>query len=188
MRCSPGAGPLIDLLVGAGFYKLGYVTNDCETAIAALQAELGVENFARFEPTLTVTTPCGTGPASLSCAFSTGRELVIEVMQPLSGNVGIFADPLPAGPEFQLVFHHVGVLVDDFDVAVSGFAARSMTPLWSADLANGMRVCYLDVPLLGHLVELVYYGGDSGDFLESVRQPANRSGMLPDVAPSATST
>lgn len=169
MRLSHGAGPLIDLLVGDGFYKLGYVTNDREAAIAALQREFGVESFARFDPTLTVTTPDGTWPASLRCAFSTGREFVIEVMQPVSGAVGIFTDRLDAGAEFQLVFHHVGVLVDDFDAAGAGFADRSITPVWSAGSPNGMRVCYLDVPLLGHLIELVYYGGDSGAFLEGVR-------------------
>jgi hypothetical protein len=171
MRLSVGAGPLPDLLVGDGFYKLGYVTNDRETAIARLHAECGIEGFTRFEPALTVTTPDRTGPASLRCAFSTGRELVVEVMEPVAGAVDVFGDRLDDRPEFQLAFHHIGVLVDDFDAALDTCAARSLYPVWQAEPPNGMRVCYIDVPLLGHFVELVHYGGDSGAFLESVRRP-----------------
>jgi hypothetical protein len=173
MQLSPGNGSLPDMIVGRGFYKLGYVTTDRDAAVKVLGDEYGFEQFVPFEPTLSVSTDDGrTGPASLRCAFSAGRDLVIEVMEPVGGLVGIFREPLDGAAGFRLAFHHVGVLVDDFDAATLTMARHGLRPAWRADLPTGMRVSYTRLPLLGHMVELVRYGGDSGAFLARVRGQA----------------
>ncbi|MEU2621986.1 hypothetical protein ABZ642_28290 [Streptomyces sp. NPDC007157] len=69
------------------------------------------------------------------------------------------------------------MLVDDFDAAMATASAGGATARWSADVPNGMRVSYLSVPLLGHYVEFVYYGGDSGQFLEGLREPRARASI-----------
>jgi hypothetical protein len=167
MPLSQGAGPFPEMLVGAGFYKLGYVTTDRDRAIAELRERYGFTEWVPFDPALEVAVADGTvAEARLRCAFSAGRDLVVEVMEAVDGQVDLFR--LPPG-DFRIAFHHIGVLVDDFDAALETATKAGATPVWSADVPNGMRVSYLDVPLLGHHLELVYYGGDSGAFLEKVR-------------------
>lgn len=166
-RTSAGAGPFAELIAGRGFYKLGYVTSDREAALEQLQQEYGVTEFARFDPELTVSAEGTSGTARLQCAFSVGLDPVIEVMQPVDGLVALFRNQINSAK--SLTFHHVGVLVDDMDAALSTATAAGTDVVWSADLANGMRVAYLDVPLLGHALELVSYAGESGNFLKSVR-------------------
>jgi hypothetical protein len=166
------SAPFAETLLGQGFYKLGYVTTDRDRAIAVLSEQLGIERFQPFDPTLEVRTSDGrSGTASLKCAFSVGREIFIEVMEPVSGLVDLFSEPLSGGQDFELAFHHIGVLVDDMDAALANGADRGITPDWSADLANGMRVTYSRLPALGHWVEHVYYGGDSARFLDSLGRP-----------------
>lgn len=155
-----------DALVGPGFYKLGYVTTDLDRAVAMFRSGLGFGEFARFSPAMEVTTADGTGPARLDCAFSTGRELVVELMQPLDGRVEIFAEPL--GEEFSVAFHHVGVLVDDLEAVKRQLPAQ---PAWESSIPDRMGVTYTWFAALGHYVEHVEYRGDGGDFLASVRRP-----------------
>jgi hypothetical protein len=160
--------PLADALVGPGFYKLGYVTTDLERAIDVFTGTLGFGEFARFAPSMEVTTSDGrTGPASLSCAFSTGRELVVELMQPLDGLVDIFREPLADADGFAVVFHHTGVLVDDLEAVKKQLPAA---PAWESWIPGRMGVTYTRLPELGHYVEHVEYTGDGGDFLASVRR------------------
>ncbi|SFO53430.1 Glyoxalase/Bleomycin resistance protein/Dioxygenase superfamily protein [Actinomadura madurae] len=157
-------------LLHPGFYKLGYVTNDREQAIDVLTEQLGVEEFVPFEPSFTVTTADGrTGPASLRCAFSAGRELFLEVLQPVDGLVDVFTEFLTGGEDFQLVFHHVAVIVDDLAAVKRSAAALGMTPAIEAHLPTGMSFTYLKLPGLGHYVEHDQYDGDSRAFLDGVR-------------------
>ncbi|MFI5613385.1 hypothetical protein [Amycolatopsis sp. NPDC051903] len=65
---------------GLGLYKLGYVTTDLDKAIETFTAQLGFDGFTRFSPSMDVTAEGQQGPAKLDCAFSTGRELVVELM------------------------------------------------------------------------------------------------------------
>src|SRR5882762_5870147 len=137
-----------DLLTGPGFYKLGYVTTDLDRAIRLFSNTLGYREFARFTPTLQATTNDGrTGPARLSCAFSTGRELVVELMQPLDGLVDIFREPLAGGAD--VAFHHTGLLVADLATLKR---ALPVAPAWESWIPGRMGVTYTRMPGLGHFV------------------------------------
>ncbi|HEY1970723.1 MAG TPA: VOC family protein [Pseudonocardia sp.] len=158
-----------DLLTGPGFYKIGYVTRDLDRAIGLFTGTLGFGGFARFAPSLEVTTDDGrTGPARLSCAFSTGRELVVELMEPLDGLVDIFREPLAGGAD--VAFHHTGVLVADL-AAVK--RALPVAPAWESWIPGRMGVTYTRLPGVEHFVEHVEYQGDGGAFLASVRRPVS---------------
>lgn len=159
--------PLAEALVGTGFYKLGYVTTDLDRAIEQFTAQFGFDGFARFSPSMDVTTGSGErGSASLDCAFSTGRELVVELMQPRDGLVGIFREPLDGTSGFAVAFHHTGVLVDDLERVKAQLPAA---PAWESWIPDRMGVTYTWLPGLGHYVEHVQYLGDGGAFLASVR-------------------
>lgn len=164
------ATSLAGYLLHPGFYKLGYVTNDREQAMELLGSRLGVEEFVPFEPSFEVTTDDGRiGRASLRCAFSAGRELYIEVLQPVDGLVDVFTEVLTDSDEFQLVFHHVAVIVDDLAEVKKAAGELGITPAIEASLPSGMSFTYMKLPGLGHYVEHDQYDGDSRAFLDSVR-------------------
>jgi hypothetical protein len=157
-------------LLHPGFYKLGYVTNDRNAAIDVLSERLGIEEFVPFEPSFTVTTADGrTGPATLRCAFSTGRDLCIEVLQPVEGLVDIFREPLTGTGSLEIAFHHVAVIVDDLAAVKAAAGALGLHPAIEANRPTGMSFTYMELPGLGHYIEHDQYDGDSRQFLDSVR-------------------
>jgi hypothetical protein len=162
---------LEDALLGEGVYKLGYVTNDCDGAIEKLQAELGLELWAPFEPQFEATLADGqSGHVHLKCAFSVGHATVIELMQPVDGLVDLWAEPLSDSNELQIAFHHIGHVVDDLAAVVDSFAKVGLAPTLRTTMPVG-TVAYFDLPALGHAVEYMQYFGDGGVFLETVRSP-----------------
>jgi hypothetical protein len=165
-----------DLLFGDGFYKFGYVTTDREQAIELLQTRLGFGEFRRFTPRFRATMDDGrSGEAELECAFATGREIVVEVLQPTRGLVDIFREPLEGVEGFAMRLHHLSVLVDDLDAVKASAAALGITPTLSADVGNGMTFTFMRLPGLGLYVEHDDYRGDSRAFLDSVRKPVGAS-------------
>jgi hypothetical protein len=164
--------PFISHVLTPGFYKYGYVTNDRDQAIDVLQKSLGIEEFVPFSPTFTVTTDDGqTGEASLDCAFSAGRDIFIEALEPKSGLVDVFSSSLTDSDEFQLVLHHISVIVDDLEAVKASAAAVGITPAIEAHLSTGMSFTYMKMPDLGLWIEHDQYDGDSRSFLDSI---ANR--------------
>jgi hypothetical protein len=156
-------------ILNDGLYKLGYVTNDRDHAMRLLQTRLGVEEFVPFAPTFEVTTDDGrAGTANLQCAFSAGRKFFIEVLQPVSGLVEVFSDSLTDDEGFQLVFHHVAVIVDDLAAVKASALVLGIKPAIEASLSTGMSFTYMKLPGLGHWVEHDQYDGNSKAFLDSV--------------------
>jgi hypothetical protein len=152
MTTTPNALP--DAFIGDGFYKLGYVTTDREVAIGRLQERLGIEKFVRFEPSFEARTADGrTGNASLRCAFSAGRHLLIEVLQPVSGLVDIFAEPLSGASGFTLAFHHLGVLVDDLDAVKAHASRRGIEPVLESTGDGPVAFSFMKLPVLEQYVE-----------------------------------
>ncbi len=163
-------GSFAGALLHPGFYKLGYVTTDRDQAVELLTERLGIEQFVRFEPSFDVVTADGRrGRASLRCAFSAGRDLFVEVLQPVDGLVDVFAEPLAGSRGFALKFHHTAVIVDDLATVKAAAAKLGLRPAIEAHLPTGMSFTYILLPGLGHYVEHDQYDGDSRAFLDSVR-------------------
>jgi hypothetical protein len=159
-----------DFLLGDGLYKLGYVTNDLHWAIDHCQSALGFEGFLRFEPSPQIRRADGrSGAAHLRCAFSTGRERVIELMQPLDGLVDLWAGLLTGAQAPVIRFHHVGVIVDDIEEVTQRAAAVGMHPVQQSSVPGVLSVAYLELPGLGHYVELVQYDKGVGGVLADAR-------------------
>lgn len=156
---------------GAEVYKLGYVTNDREAAIERLQNELGIEEFFRFAPSFEAQTADGrTGPANLECAYSVGRDVLVEVLQPIDGLVDAFTRLLdPGAPGTQVVFHHVGLLTPDLAGMRATLAAQNLTPELSAIPGGPIDFTFTQLPGLGHLVEHYWQGPDSMALVNRMR-------------------
>jgi hypothetical protein len=152
MTGTPGAPPA--MLIGDGFFKVGYVTTDREAAIERLQEHFDIEKFISFEPCFEARTADGrTGTASLRCAFSAGRRLLIEVLQPVSGLVDIYAAPLSGANGFKLEFHHFGVLTDDLDAVKAEAHRRGITPVLESIGDGPIAFAVLELPVLEQYVE-----------------------------------
>ncbi len=157
-------------LLHPGFYKLGYVTTDRDRAVEFLTERMGIEQFVSFEPSFEVVTADGRrGHASLRCAFSAGRDLFIEVLQPVDGLVDVFTEPLAGTRGFAIEFHHTAVIVDDLAAVKAAAAKLGLRPAIEAHLPTGMSFTYIRLPGLGHYVEHDQYDGSSRAFLDSVR-------------------
>ena len=157
------------VLLGGDLYKLGYVVANRDQAVRALEDEYGFEPLAHAEVRFEALLPDGSRVQThLACALTTGRAHLIEIMQPVSGAVDLWADVLrEPGP--LLRFHNIGLLTDDLD-GVKATAARHRLPLeLSAESEGVWSFAYHRVPLLGHLVEHIQYFGAAGDELDHIR-------------------
>jgi hypothetical protein len=163
-------GLLADALIGEGFYKLGYVTTDRDAAIERLREHLGIEKFVRFEPSFEARMADGrAGPASLVCAFSAGRNLLIEVLQPVEGLVDIFAEPLTGSAGFKLVFHHFGVLVDDLDAVKAEVREKGIEPVLESTGDGPIAFSFIKLPILDQYVEHFHRTPASMALIDRVR-------------------
>jgi hypothetical protein len=162
--------PFPDFLLSDGLYKLGYVTNDLDWAVEHCRTTLGFAGFLRFEPRPRIRRADGrSGAAHLRCAFSTGSERVVELMQPLEGLVDIWAEPLAGTDVPTIRFHHVGVIVDDLAAVLKSAADVGMRPVQESSVPGVLSVAYLELPGLGHRVELVQYDQGVGGVLAEAR-------------------
>lgn len=152
-------------------FQHGYVTTDLEQATERFSRHLGIERFAISEWTLTPDSPGGPMSIRARIGFAYVDELMIEVIQPLGGDEGIYAAALPE-QGFGLAFHHFGYAVDG---AVDWAAFRAQ--LADADVLFESRAAtsylYVDTrAALGHFLEYVQFGPER---LERLREeiPAN---------------
>lgn len=158
-------------LIGPGLYKLGYVTNDLDQAIAHFEERFGFEEFTRFEPKFEAELVDGTSAsAHLRCAFSTGRSNVVELMEPFEGQVDLWREPLSGASDFEVRFHHVGHVTDDLVGVRESFAAKGIGPVLSAE-SPVFAFAYFPLPGVDHYLEHIQYFGEGGAFLASIRAP-----------------
>ena len=157
------------VLLGGDLYKIGYAVANRDEAVRALEDEYGFEPLAHAEVRFEALLPDGGRVEThLTCALTTGRDHLIEVMQPVAGAVDLWADVLRRpGPLLRL--HNIGLLTNDLD-GVKAAAAQHQLPLeLSAESEGAWAFAYHRVPLLGHLVEHIQYFGAAGDDLDRIR-------------------
>ena len=135
-------------------FQNAYVTRDVDKWIATFGERAKVDKVLTFEGTTPVTTVNGTGVQTNKLAFIWVGDLQYELIQPVSGDVAIYADALPEGDGLQ--FHHVCMRVLDWDE----FRARVDQQPYPVVLEGGneqLRFLYLDArAFLGHYLEYVW--------------------------------
>jgi Glyoxalase/Bleomycin resistance protein/Dioxygenase superfamily len=163
--------PLPNLYAGA--FQLAYVTTDLEQAIATYREHYGVTSFVSIQSSLEVSTPEGVKSAQLDMAFGYIGEIQIELIQPIEGNLTLYADELPDGPAFALRFHHVGCRLREraqwdafragLDPGKHRIAFESMAP------APQSRFLYLDERArLGHYLEYMWLDAQASEFFDAI--------------------
>lgn len=135
-------------------FQNAYVTRDIEKWVATFGERAKVDRVLRYEGTTSVVTVDGPGVQTSKLAFLWVDDLQYELIQPVSGDVAIYADDLPEGDALR--FHHVCMRVADW----ADFRARVDQQPYPVVLEGGneqLRFLYLDArAFLGHYLEYVW--------------------------------
>jgi hypothetical protein len=135
-------------------FQNAYVTRDIDKWVAAFKERAKIDTLMQYEGTTEVTTVSGRGTQTNKLAFIWVGDMQYELIQPVSGDVALYADALPA--DDALRFHHICMRVDDWD----DFRARVDQQPYPVVLEGGnelLRFLYLDArPFLGHYLEYVW--------------------------------
>lgn len=135
-------------------FQNAYVTADIDRAVDVMTQQFGgPAKPGRIDATQNFVTSEGEGEGILRLAFLQVGGLQYELIQPVSGNVALYADAIR--PDRLLTFHHVAMRADDIDAAL----AESVR--WGRSVAmhgesRGLRFAYVDArTTLGHYLEYV---------------------------------
>ena len=137
-------------------YQNAYITRDIDKWIKAFGAKAKVDRQMTFEGTTNVTTVNGPTTQTNKLAFFWVGDMQYELIQPVGGDVALYADELPA--DNALKFHHICMRVPDWDE----FRARVDQQPYPVVLEGGrrgdkLRFLYLDArPFLGHYLEYTW--------------------------------
>jgi len=135
-------------------YQNAYVTRDIEKWIKKFGEHAKVDRQSRWEGTNPVRTVNGAVTQTNKLAFLWVGDMQYELIQPVAGDVAMYADELPE--DDGLKFHHICMRVPDWD----DFRARVDKQPYPVVLEGGnefLRFLYLDArPFLGHYLEYTW--------------------------------
>lgn len=137
-------------------FQLGYVTTDLDQAAAHYARELGAQDFDISERDLRPSSPRGQLALSVRFALGFVGDTMVELIEPLSGNIEFYSDLLPERG-FGIALHHFGYLLDssaDWAEFRSGVDDAEVV----FELHGDPSVIYLDTrPALGHYLEYLQF-------------------------------
>lgn len=139
------------------FFQHGYVTNDIDRAKATFSGFYGIEAFHDI-PHRVVQIAAGR-EAVMSIALAYHGALMIELIQPESGDCEIYREILPEDG-FAIRLHHHGYLLYDHEewrALRDAYAARgAATVVEGGNARSGNAYFYADTRAeLGHYVEYI---------------------------------
>jgi len=150
-------------------FQIAYVVPDLHAAIRFFKQKLGVADFLVWENFMLQDQTYNGAPGDYvqSIAFGFAGQLQIELIQPLSG-VSSYSEYLKQNPRGGV--QHLGILVDDFDAAMSEMTARGYRVVQSG--RNGdTRLAYFDTDGdIGILTEIVYIAPDERAKFERMKR------------------
>jgi hypothetical protein len=159
---------LADLL--ANVWQLGYVTNDLERAVDQLRYRLGLEHV--------MTLPAAGGeffqgdePAPFEAKFAMGARggLIVELIEPVAGEVGFYREALPADGSFAVTLHHLAAFIptgdEEWERLRGVVAAAGKRIDYTLVIPNRVRAAYIDTrEQLGHFLEVCQLQQEDLDF------------------------
>jgi hypothetical protein len=135
-------------------FQNAYVTRNIQKAIATFKSQADVRKLIQYEGSTEVMTPTGPATQTNKLAFIWVGDLQYELIEPVSGTVGLFRDALPS--DDSPLFHHICMRIDDWD----DFRARvdrQPYPVAIERVDPALKFLYLDArKFLGHYLEYVW--------------------------------
>lgn len=150
-------GALGDLY--ANVWQVAYVTRDLDEGMALLRKRFGIESTE--VPTDGATFLVGEEPADWDARISMGARggLIVELIEPVGGEVGFYRRFLPRDGAAGLGFHHLAThmaLGDDaWDALEHVLAASGLSVEYTVLIPDRVRAGYVDTTAeLGHYLEI----------------------------------
>ena len=147
----------------ANIWQVAYVTADLDRGMKELRELLGIENSTEI-PTEGATFLKGGEdgePARWDVRVSMGARggTIVELIEPIAGEVDFYRRFLPEGGDSVLGFHHLAVLVPLGDEAWSSvgdlLAQNDLEVEYTVLIPDRARLAYVDTTArLGHYLEL----------------------------------
>jgi len=145
----------------AATFQVAYVTRDRSGAQRELSTRLGLGGWTELDVEV--------AGAELAVAFARAGRVVIELVQPLGGDAELFTGLLPA--EGLVKLHHLGVRVDDIDLALEHADSAGYACASAGELAGQLRFAFVDTTGdLGHYIELAQFTPVGWEFIAGILQ------------------
>jgi hypothetical protein len=149
---------LADLL--ANVWQFGYVTTDLDRAIEFMAESFGLTHCLHL-PSDTATFLVGDTPAPWEVRVAMGSRggTIIELIEPVAGEIDFYTRVLPPTGEFAVSLHHIATFIDngeaEWERLVSLLAASRLKVDYTVLIPNRVRAGYVDTTaLLGHWLEV----------------------------------
>jgi hypothetical protein len=149
---------LADLL--ANVWQLGYVTTDLDGATELMADRFGLTDCRRL-PSDTATFLAGDRlvPWEVKVAMGARGGLIVELIEPVAGEIDFYTEVLPTGGEFAVRLHHVATYTEpgdaEWDRIRALLAKSNLTVDYTVLIPGRVRAGYVDTRAeLGHWLEI----------------------------------
>ena len=143
----------------ANVWQVAYVTRDLDEGMRVLRDSLGVESTE--VPTDGATFLVGDEPVEWDVRISMGARggLIVELIEPVAGEVDFYRRFLPADGSAGLGFHHLATFIAPGDEAWTSFgevlAGAGLRVDYTVLIPDRVRAGYVDTTAeLGHYLEV----------------------------------
>jgi len=136
-------------------YQNAYVTRNIEKAIEAVKARAKVRKIIQYQGESEVMTPDGPRVQGSKLAFIWVEDLQYELIEPISGNLELYREALPADDAPK--FHHICMRVDNWDDFRARVGQQPFPVVIERASDPALKFLYLDArELLGHYLEYTW--------------------------------
>jgi hypothetical protein len=144
----------------ANIWQLGYVTTDLDQGMQVLRDRFGVDHCTEV-PTAGATFLDGDTPAPWDVRVAMGARggLIVELIEPIGGEVDFYREFLPRDGSFGVALHHLATFVDlgdeVWDRVNELLAAQDLEVDYTVLIPDRVRAGYVDTRAeLGHWLEI----------------------------------
>jgi hypothetical protein len=163
---------LADLL--ANVWQLGYVTTDLDRATEFMAERFGLQD-CRNLPSDTATFLAGDTPKPWEVKVAMGARggLIVELIEPVAGEIDFYTEVLPASGEFAVRLHHVATYTatgdPEWDRLRALLAESQLTIDYTVLIPGRVRAGYVDTRAeLGHWLEICQLQREDIEFFSAL--------------------
>ena len=163
---------LADLL--ANVWQFGYVTTDLDRATTFMAERFGLEHCQRL-PSDTATFLVGDQPAEWDVKVAMGARggMIVELIEPVAGEIDFYTRVLPAGGEFAIRLHHIATFTatgeHEWEKVTRLLAASNLKVDYTVLIPDRVRAGYVDTTAeLGHWLEICQLQREDIDFFTAL--------------------
>ncbi len=163
---------LADLL--ANVWQLGYVTTDLERATQFMAERFGLTD-CRNLPSDTATFLRGYTPVpwSIKAAMGARGGLIVELIEPVGGEIDFYTEVLPNGGEFAVRLHHLATYTatgePEWERIKALLAKADLKVDYTVLIPGRVRAGYVDTRAeLGHWLEICQLQREDIEFFSAL--------------------